>query len=355
MLQSFACGLYSHHSCLGGSACIWCLGLEPQLGVALPTGGGLLNSGGSHTVLRCEEHSNLPILAFISMMSPRLKRLNLDFERLQTRFATWPLVQITGTNGSPPEQYQFTYFVKSLYVAPGGDILEREQHLLEVNLSLGYPRRAPQCKMITTVFHPNFDDSTVCIGDFWAASEGLDDLVIRIGRMLTYQEYNVKSPLNGLAARWATENASLLPVDTREIAPPLPKEAVEEGAAITLPNHPEEVPVQNAGSRVGVRTPLPSGGVGAQEQANPWDDRIVIDLGASAPSQKEAVPQFLDARPSEPGKVLRLSPGLKAEELKVICKLCGQSMLLESALFGQAFQCPNCKRTHRVAEDGAGS
>lgn len=47
-----------------------------------------------------------------------------------------------------------------------------------------YPRRAPQCRMLTPVFHPNFDDSNVCIGDFWAASEGLDDLVVRIGRMI---------------------------------------------------------------------------------------------------------------------------------------------------------------------------
>ena len=65
---------------------------------------------------------------------------------------------------------------------------------MEVNLSLGYPRRAPQCRMLTPVFHPNFDDSMVCIGDFWAASEGLDDLIIRIGRMIAYQEYNTKSP-----------------------------------------------------------------------------------------------------------------------------------------------------------------
>ena len=74
--------------------------------------------------------------------------------------------------------------------------------------------------MLTPVFHPNFDDTTVCIGDFWAASEGLDDLVIRVGRMITYQEYNIKSPLNGLAAKWAAQNANLLPIDPRVIAPP---------------------------------------------------------------------------------------------------------------------------------------
>src|SRR3981081_2030018 len=74
--------------------------------------------------------------------------------------------------------------------------------------------------MLAPVFHPNFDDSMVCIGDFWAASEGLDDLIVRIGRMIAYQEYNTKSPLNGLAAQWAAQTSHLLPIDPRPIAPP---------------------------------------------------------------------------------------------------------------------------------------
>lgn len=155
------------------------------------------------------------------MLSPRIRRLKLDHETLVKRFAGWPMIQVTGTAGMPPEAYRITYRIKGLYVSPSGDILEREVHHLEVNLSLGYPRRAPQCRMLAPVFHPNFDDSSVCIGDFWAASEGLDDLVVRIGRMIAYQEYNTKSPLNGLAAKWAAQHAELLPVDPRNIAPPV--------------------------------------------------------------------------------------------------------------------------------------
>jgi ubiquitin-protein ligase len=154
-------------------------------------------------------------------MSPRIRRLALDYEKLQQRFGSWPLIAMTGTAGMPPEYYRFSYALRGLYVDAGGRILERTEHVLEVNLSLGYPRRAPQCRMLTPVFHPNFDDVSVCIGDFWAASEGLDDLIVRVGRMIAYQEYNTKSPLNGLAARWAAEHANLLPVDAREIAPPL--------------------------------------------------------------------------------------------------------------------------------------
>src|SRR5690349_9926561 len=154
------------------------------------------------------------------MLSPRIRRLKLDHDSLFKRFSGWPLIRIVGSSGMPPELYRFQYFIRGLYVAPDGSILERNEHLLEVNLSLGYPRRAPQCRMLTPVFHPNFDDASVCIGDFWAASEGLDDLIIRIGRMIAYQEYNTKSPLNGLAAKWAAQNAHLLPIDSRSIAPP---------------------------------------------------------------------------------------------------------------------------------------
>jgi ubiquitin-protein ligase len=167
------------------------------------------------------------------MLSPRIRRLKLDHDQLVQKFAGWPLIQITGTAGMPPEVYRFAYYIKGLFVAVNGEIQERLQHHLEVNLSLGYPRRAPQCRMLTPVFHPNFDDSTVCIGDFWAASEGLDDLIIRIGRMIAYQEYNTKSPLNGLAAKWAEQHAQLFPVDARDIAPPLEKTAAPaESSAI---------------------------------------------------------------------------------------------------------------------------
>jgi ubiquitin-protein ligase len=154
------------------------------------------------------------------MASPRTRRLKTDYELLTGRFGNWPTIQITATAGLPPEVYRFTYSLRGLYVNSGGEILERDSHILEVNLSLDYPRRAPQCRMLTPVFHPNFDDATVCIGDFWAASEGLDDLIVRVGRMIAYQEYNTKSPLNGLAAKWAAEHIAQLPIDARDVSPP---------------------------------------------------------------------------------------------------------------------------------------
>jgi ubiquitin-protein ligase len=202
------------------------------------------------------------------MLSPRIRRLKLDHNSLLKRFSGWPLIRVAGTAGMPPELYRFQYLIRGLYVAPDGAILERNDHLLEVNLSLGYPRRAPQCRMLTPVFHPNFDDSSVCIGDFWAASESLDDLIIRIGRMISYQEYNTKSPLNGLAAKWAAQNTSLLPVDPRAIAPPL-EQPTEESTSST-----PSVATQPAGAPI--PQPPPESVSPAPEGEDPWEQKIVI-------------------------------------------------------------------------------
>ena len=180
------------------------------------------------------------------MLSPRVRRLKLDFENLTKRFQGWAPIQVSGSAGMPPEAYRITYKMKGLFVSPAGEILERDTHVMEVNLSLGYPRRAPQCRMLTPVFHPNFDESSVCIGDFWAASEGLDDLIVRVGRMISYQEYNTKSPLNGLAAKWAAQNTHLLPIDPANVAPPAlteveatPARATETPQAIAPTPQPE--------------------------------------------------------------------------------------------------------------------
>lgn len=208
------------------------------------------------------------------MLSPRIRRLKLDHEQLLQRFAGWPLIRITGSAGLPPEVYRFVYHVKGLFVAANGEIQERPQHHLEVNLSLGYPRRAPQCRMLTPVFHPNFDEATVCIGDFWAASEGLDDLIIRIGRMITFQEYNTKSPLNGLAAKWAEQHAHLFPVDARDLAPPLDKPQPIP-VAVSVEASPQPEP-STPPSSPHAETSSPASDQ-AQSTADPWSRRISIE------------------------------------------------------------------------------
>src|ERR1035438_2291672 len=242
------------------------------------------------------------------MPSPRTRRLMLDEETLQHLLQGWPLIQITGKAGIPPEIYRFTYNLRGLYVSGSGEILERDSHVLEVNLTLGYPRRAPQCRMLTPVFHPNFDDSMVCIGCFWAASEGLDQLIIRIGRMITYQEYNTRSPLNGLAAKWAAQNSHLLPIDPRPVAPPLnrtpnapaPEEGKKPVGVQLAADIPAAVAVEDQWSNKIVIAPDNSAVL-----SQTFSDSTVSNSTVSNPAVSEPVVSRLEELKTEPAAASR--------------------------------------------------
>ena len=120
--------------------------------------------------------------------------------------------------GTPPEKYQIEFLVKSYVMLPSGSITIKNSHLAEIYLTNSYPRQAPQCRMLTPVFHPNIAPHAICIGDHWAAGESLSHLVVRIGEMLAYQSYNLKSPLNGEAAKWADQNKNRLPCDKTDFS-----------------------------------------------------------------------------------------------------------------------------------------
>ena len=148
-------------------------------------------------------------------MSVRLKRLTADYDKMTTVFTDKSRIRIVKTLGRPPEKYQIEFFVTSLQQNPTTQKLKTHNSFMaEIVLTGGYPRLSPQCRMLTPVFHPNIAPHAICIGDHWAAGESLPHLVVRIAEMLAYQSYNLKSPLNGEAARWAEKSKSQLPLDT---------------------------------------------------------------------------------------------------------------------------------------------
>lgn len=150
-------------------------------------------------------------------MTVRERRLGADYALVTRLFGNHPLISIKECLGEPPERYRIEYRIKSL-VLNNGAVVEQDSHLVEVFLTLGYPRQPPQCRMLTPVFHPNIAPHAVCIGDHWSAGESLAALIARIGEMLAFQSYNTKSPLNGAAARWVEENVARLPIDARNVA-----------------------------------------------------------------------------------------------------------------------------------------
>jgi len=151
-------------------------------------------------------------------MQARIRRLRSDFEKVTALFAEHPFVRIVGTEGEPPEKYTIEFKVRGLAPQDGdAGPLPRLIHRAEVFLPVDYPRRPPFCRMITPVFHPNIDPQKICIGDHWSAGQSLALMVTRIAEMICFQSYNVKSPLNAIAAAWAEQNLPRLPLQRGDL------------------------------------------------------------------------------------------------------------------------------------------
>ncbi len=171
-------------------------------------------------------------------MNARMRRLQADYDRIKDEFYGHRYVEVEPLEGNPPFRYLVTYNLKGLV----WDKKEKapvviDHHEVEIYLHRDYPREKPQCKMRTKIFHPNFG-LKVCIADYWAAGERLADIIIQIGQMIQYQNYNPKSPLNQEAARWTLQNVKMFPIGNVDLHQPEPEIVFggqgKEGAADDL-------------------------------------------------------------------------------------------------------------------------
>lgn len=203
------------------------------------------------------------------MSTVRLRRLQADYQKLQDYVNRHPRVQLIQADGDPPERYQVQYQIRSLR-QKDDRLVEADTHLVEIMLPLSYPRTPPQCRMLTPIFHPNIAPHAICIGDHWSAGEPLAAIVARIGELIAYQSYNTKSPLNGEAARWTTENLEQLPLDAVQMLPeeappppraPAPRAPTPPAAPAPLP---EAAPVVVVCSGCSSRLRIPAGYAGQQ-------------------------------------------------------------------------------------------
>jgi ubiquitin-protein ligase len=155
-------------------------------------------------------------------MSPRDRRLLNDNKEL--RFLVSEVdspIRIKSEGGIPPDKYIIAFHLKGLQLDPQDKVVERDYHEMEIYLPLEYPREKPQLKMLTPVFHPNIGSDRVCQSDNDAVDERLEDLVVRVAQMISYQAFNLNSPLDGKAAEWTEKSlsAGLFPVDCRDFFP----------------------------------------------------------------------------------------------------------------------------------------
>lgn len=145
-------------------------------------------------------------------MTARMRRLASDYEQIRKDFASHKNIIVTPVGAEPPEKYHVTYFVNGIYLLPDGRIETLGRHEVEITLHADYPRYKPICKILTPIWHPNFRDGQICIGDIWGAGESLSDIIINIGDMIQYKSWHSYSPLCADAAQWAMENKHLFPV-----------------------------------------------------------------------------------------------------------------------------------------------
>lgn len=150
-------------------------------------------------------------------MTARMRRIAADCEQLKKDFANHKYITVSPIGPEPAEKYHVTYFVNGIYLQPDGRIETLGRHEVEITLHADYPRYKPVCKILTPIWHPNFRDGQICIGDIWGAGESLTDIIINIGDMIQYKSWNSSSPLSADAADWALKNKHLFPVGTIDL------------------------------------------------------------------------------------------------------------------------------------------
>lgn len=252
------------------------------------------------------------------MSTIRLRRLAADHQKLTAYLDRHSRLSLVAADGDPPERYVIEYRIRSLRQV-GEELREVSKHQVEIVLPRDYPRMAPQCRMLTPVFHPNIAPHAICVGDHWSAGEPIWGLVTRIGEMLAWQSYNVKSPLNGEAARWAEQHRDELPLDAVSLLVDL------EAATTDRPDRGEE-PIWDqpaAPQRPTAPRHPPAGSIDTARSAAAIPDPPSGPVDGNGPASEAAEPVAL--------------------QLAVQCPQCGQKYKLAATLAGKRVRCRQCQ------------
>ena len=167
-------------------------------------------------------------------MSRRLIRLYNEQKEILQAFAKHPYIFIKSTFGNPPEKYQIEYRIKGLE-QKGDTIVKKNSHLCEIVLPSGYPREMPVCRPLHLYSIRIFHRVSYVLQTSGQRGESLTDIIVRIGEIICYQNYNIKSPENGEAARWAEKNIAKFPLDTAALSIERQSEEIDiESEAVKL-------------------------------------------------------------------------------------------------------------------------
>jgi ubiquitin-protein ligase len=148
----------------------------------------------------------------------RETRLRNDYDRVRDLVNRSELIHILTTEAEPPERYLIRFTCKGVEkLRPNGDPVYREAHEVSLYLHAEYPLKQPQLKWLTPIFHPNIHvTGAVCIGAWWPAKT-LDEMLLTLGEMIQYKNFDPKDPMNSKAAAWALRQKAIFPIDRRPL------------------------------------------------------------------------------------------------------------------------------------------
>lgn len=157
-------------------------------------------------------------------MSAYTDRVDQDLRKLkQLEHSSGNKVRILSQSGNPVNKI---IVALSYTTAPNRNFptaVQKETQVV-INLLSRYPFSEPNATITTPVFHPNvYDSGKICFGTKWLPTEGLDLLVKRIIKIITFDPniLSESSPANSGALSWyrnaKSKHPNSFPTDSADL------------------------------------------------------------------------------------------------------------------------------------------
>ncbi len=151
----------------------------------------------------------------------RHERLAVELEAMRALKKASNILDFECT-GEPPDRYSITLHGKGISrdTSPRADVELVERHKIDLRLPYSYPRRPPDIRWITPIFHPNISFSGFInlkdVGLPWDQDLGLDVVCERLWDVARSQFMDLDKATNYAAKNWFEDELTLqLPVDHR--------------------------------------------------------------------------------------------------------------------------------------------
>ena len=151
----------------------------------------------------------------------RHERLVAELEAMRALKKATSILDFEFT-GEPPDRYSITLRGKGISrdTSPGADVEFVNLHKIDLRLPYSFPRRPPDIRWITPIFHPNISFSGFInlkdVGLPWHKDLGLDIVCERLWDIARLQYMDLDKATNYAAKNWFEDESTLkLPVDHR--------------------------------------------------------------------------------------------------------------------------------------------